>query len=222
MRAATETKNSTLETQNCASSRLTLVRHGETEGESSIRYHGATDVALNALGLEQMRRVASVLAGEQFDLVYTSKLRRTTEAAAIIAPRLPVQAIEGFNEINFGSWEGLTAEEIQKLDPTVYEEWRLRSDDFKYPSGDSVTEFRGRIVATFNQLLSEMPQRALIVAHKGVIRSIVAELLALSAEEHHRWPIDLASIHVLSSAGGVWRAEVINRTDHLLNLSHDE
>ena len=31
-------------------SRLILVRHGETEGESSIRYHGRTDVALSELG----------------------------------------------------------------------------------------------------------------------------------------------------------------------------
>ena len=36
-------------------SRLILVRHGETEGESSIRYHGRTDVALSELGRAQMR-----------------------------------------------------------------------------------------------------------------------------------------------------------------------
>src|SRR5208282_5591650 len=34
--------------------RLILVRHGETEGESSIRYHGRTDVALSELGRTQM------------------------------------------------------------------------------------------------------------------------------------------------------------------------
>jgi broad specificity phosphatase PhoE len=222
MRASTTTQPSTLKTQNCASKRLVLVRHGETEGESSIRYHGATDVALNALGIEQMRRVGSALAGERFDAVYTSKLRRTVDAAAIVAPSMRVQAIEGFNEINFGKWEGLTADEIRALDPIVYDEWHVRRDDFVYPAGDSVTEFRARIVATFEQLLPSMPVRALIVAHKGVIRSIIAELLALSAEERHRWPIDLASIHVLSSTSGVWRAEVINRTDHLPIRSHDE
>jgi broad specificity phosphatase PhoE len=202
--------------------RIALVRHGETEGESSVRYHGINDVALNALGIEQMRRVAAALSGECFDAVYTSGLRRTIAAAGIIAPSLPVRVLEDLNEINFGRWEGLTAEEIRRLDPAVYDDWSARGEDFVYPGGDSVVQFRTRIAATFKRMLPAMPRQALIVAHKGVIRSIVAELLALSAEERHRWPIDLGSIHVLSSAAGVWRAEVINRTDHLLNLSGNE
>ena len=205
-----------------SSSRLTLVRHGETVGESSIRYHGITDVALNDVGVEQMRRVGAALAEERFDAVYSSKLKRTLEAAAIIAPSLPVQAVEGFNEIDFGRWEGLTSEEIRALDPRIYEEWNARLDDFVYPAGDSIAQFRARIVATFTQLLPAMPQQALIVAHKGVIRSIVAELLALPAAERSRWPIDLGSIHVLSNTAGVWRAEMINRTDHLLDLRFSE
>jgi hypothetical protein len=47
-------------------------------------------------------------------------------------------------------------------------------------------------------------------------------LLALPAEDRGRWPIDLGSIHVLSNTAGVWRAEMINRTDHLLDLRFNE
>ena len=35
--------------------RIVLVRHGETTGESSIRYYGATDVPLSDLGRQQVR-----------------------------------------------------------------------------------------------------------------------------------------------------------------------
>ena len=49
-------------------SRLILVRHGETEGESSIRYHGRTDVALSELGRAQMR-----LAGRAIETRHGAK-----------------------------------------------------------------------------------------------------------------------------------------------------
>ena len=42
--------------------RILLVRHGETDGESSVRFHGSTDVDLSAEGREQAAR-----AGRQVD-----------------------------------------------------------------------------------------------------------------------------------------------------------
>jgi broad specificity phosphatase PhoE len=194
---------------------LVLVRHGETAGESSIRYHGANDVELSAVGIEQMKRVAAALAGEQFELAITSKLRRTVEAARIIAPNVRVIAAAGFNEINFGEWEGLTSDEIRARDPQAYTQWRATLHDFAYPSGDSVKAFRARVVATFGELVPQMAERTLIVAHKGVISAIVAELLGLSLEQRAQWPIDLASVHVLRRATDVWSADVVNKTDHL-------
>ncbi len=195
--------------------RLVLVRHGETAGESSIRYHGANDIELSPLGIEQMRQVGSALAGEQLDLVLTSKLRRTVDAAKIIAPNVRARAVAGFNEINFGDWEGLTREEIEARDPAAYARWRATMHEFVYPSGDSVVAFRGRVVAAFRELMSEMPERTLIVGHKGVISSIVTDLLGLSPEERVKWPIDLASVHVVERSADAWSARAINNTHHL-------
>ena len=42
--------------------RLCIVRHGETAGQSSIRYYGSTDVPLSRLGEEQMRRARSLMS----------------------------------------------------------------------------------------------------------------------------------------------------------------
>jgi broad specificity phosphatase PhoE len=66
--------------------RLTLVRHGETVGQSSVRYYGRTDVELSDVGRAQMRRVREAVAGERFTAVFTSRLRRSVEAAALIVP----------------------------------------------------------------------------------------------------------------------------------------
>ena len=58
--------------------RLTLVRHGETVGQSSIRYYGATDIELSDLGREQVRRARDRLAGQAFEVVGASSLSRSS------------------------------------------------------------------------------------------------------------------------------------------------
>src|SRR5580704_4925874 len=107
---------------------LVLVRHGETVGNSSIRYHGRTDVVLSDLGRSQMRAVRRWLRDNlepaSFAPVIASPLRRASESAAIIAgDDLPVVEIEEFVEVDFGRFEGLTAEEIRERYPADFEHW---------------------------------------------------------------------------------------------------
>jgi broad specificity phosphatase PhoE len=199
--------------------RLVLVRHGETVGQSSIRYYGATDLALSDSGEAQMRRVRAALAGETFDAVYTSGLQRTITAARIIAPDLPAQAVAGFNEINFGRWEGLTREEIAARHPQLFAQWRAAVQEFTYPDGDAVPAFHSRVATTLRAWLPATPVRTLLIVHKGIIATVVTELLHLSPAERATWPIDLASIHILVAANGRWQAERVNQTDHLDGLS---
>ena len=111
--------------------RLTLVRHGETEGESSVRYHGRNDVPLSVVGRVQMTRARDALAHERIDAVYASTLSRSVEAATIIAGEaVVVTRVAGFDEIDFGEWEGLTAQEIRARDPERYAYWVGPRSDF--------------------------------------------------------------------------------------------
>lgn len=197
---------------------LTLVRHGETVGESSIRYHGANDVALSDHGREQMRRVAATLRSERFDLVLTSRLQRSTEAAVIIAPDTPVRAVAGFDEIDFGDWEGLTAGEIEARDPDLFRRWRGEGVRFIYPGGDSILHFRERVAAAFRELEPQLPPRVLVVVHKGVIATLLAVLRDQPLDAPFPEPIDLGSIHVLERGDTSWELVVANGTAHLENI----
>ena len=51
---------------------LVLIRHGETDMNRELRFQGHVDVALNAIGLEQARRLAARLTGETADADYAS------------------------------------------------------------------------------------------------------------------------------------------------------
>ena len=135
--------------------RITLVRHGETTGQSSVRYFGATDVPLSDLGREQMRRVRDVLAGEPFDAVFSSRLRRSREGAKLVAAgRAVVTPMAEFDEVNFGRWEGWTREEIAQRDPEQYRAWQQNGHAFSYPDGESRPAFRVRVARGLSLVLN--------------------------------------------------------------------
>jgi broad specificity phosphatase PhoE len=202
--------------------RLILVRHGETEGESSIRYYGRTDVPLSRLGRAQMERVRAALAGRRFVAVYTSTLSRASEAARIVSDAaggtVPTpMRIAGFDEVDFGEWEGLTVEEIQERYPQLYTEWAAhRGGDFTYPGGESTRAFRERVAQALQEVLAQAPSGELLfVLHKGVIRCILAELLGYDEAQRRNVIVALGSVHVVTCNNGTWSAEALDRTEHL-------
>ena len=195
--------------------RITLVRHGETTGESSIRYYGATDVPLSALGEEQMRRAGAALAHERFDAVLSSRLQRARRGAALITACEP-RAVPEFDEVHFGRWEGWTHEEIAARDPDNYRRWQSDPEHFVYPDGEGRQPFRRRVAEGLGDVLAAPPgENLLLVVHRGVIAVILAELLGLAPAARRQLAIDLGSIHVVARRGAGWQAEVLNRIDHM-------
>lgn len=206
---------------------LILVRHGETVGNSSIRYFGRTDLPLSDLGRDQMRAAAnwikSHLRTSDFALVFASPLRRAAEGAQLIAGAgVPVIEIEEFVEVDFGLFEGLTAEEIRERYPAEFEVWnRDRLDPtFAYPGGESRAAFVERVgcgVRRILQIVDAAPAvadrtgTALLVAHRGVIRAIIQQLCGAAPS------IELGSIHILrrTNKSTQWRAQMVDVVEHL-------
>ena len=160
-----------------ALNRIVLVRHGETVGQSSIRYYGATDVALSDRGREQVREAALALPGDAFDLVLTSPLSRAWESARMLAPNGSVRILDEFREIDFGRWEGLTADEIRARDPIRYQDWQQGRPGFEYPDGARRADFQARVDLAVEAMGAGGLRSILVVVHKGVIRAIVRKVV---------------------------------------------
>lgn len=162
--------------------RIVMVRHGETDGQSSVRFHGSSDVPLSEEGREQARAAAARLRTEVFEVVLASPLRRSWEAAKIIAGDAPIRLESDFREIHFGRWEGLTAEEIEASDPVLYRDWQARSPGFEYPGGERRKDFEERVSRGLARIDAGGARFALLVLHKGVIRTIAEQLLGSPLE----------------------------------------
>ena len=182
--------------------RIVMLRHGETVGNSSERFHGSADVELSALGRAQMRAIARSLREAIFELVVASPLRRSWEAAKIVAGAAPVRLDADLREVDFGRWEGLSDAEIALRDPVLHREWRERAPGFEYPGGELRAEFRGRVLRALERIDASGAAGVLLVAHKGVIRTIAEQLLgaALPGEQ----PALGESIGISRDADGRW------------------
>ena len=182
--------------------RLILIRHGETAGQSSIRYYGVTDVPLSDLGREQVRASRGHIGGETYQTVWASTLRRSWQSARIVAPNHPIELESDFREIDFGRWEGLTAEEISVADPVLYAEWLAKRPGFEFPEGETRPEFRARITRGLERLRATGCESALVVVHKGVVRTLL-ELVTgftLAAEQ----PALGGVVHASRNPSGIW------------------
>ena len=194
--------------------RLLLVRHGETAGQSSIRYYGSTDVPLSAAGRAQIEELRPLLAGLKIEALVHSPLGRARDSAVIVRNLLEcapqsLLAAEDLREVDFGAIEGMTAAQIQDAMPQWFDQWNLGQVD-AYPDGESLAGFAQRVGSAFDQLLGQFPAGDLLaVVHRGVIKAAMAHLLELSREKIRAWPLDLGSLTVLIQSEG-WHLESYN------------
>lgn len=165
--------------------RIVLLRHGETVGQSSIRFYGATDIALSGLGADQAAAAARAIGSPPFDLVIASPLHRAWRSALIVAPGQRVLLEPGFREIDFGRFEGLTREEIAARDPEQSAIWEEQGLAYDFPQGERREDFRARVLAGMHRALAHPVSSLLIAAHKGIVRTI-AETLSDAVLEKDR------------------------------------
>ena len=158
---------------------LLLVRHGETDWNAEGRLQGQTDTSLNDYGRRQARRLAERLAERPFDALVASDLSRARETAEILAERLglSVELDRDLREKDWGSWEGLTAAERDRVEFV----------------GESTEAHRARTLAALHRAAGRHPDGSvLVVTHGGSIRRIQAAATGIAQaviENCGAWPV---------------------------------
>jgi broad specificity phosphatase PhoE len=164
--------------------RLFLVRHGETTLSAEDRFAGSTDVPLGPNGRTQAERLAARLARDPIAAVYCSPLQRTAETAAIVARphRLEPAIRDGLREIDHGRWEGLRRADVEARFPDEYSTWEEDPFTFAPCGGESGVQVVARALPVIREIVVGHPgQNVLVVSHKATIRLIIASLLGFDA-----------------------------------------
>jgi alpha-ribazole phosphatase len=198
--------------------KLYLVRHGETDSNSAFRYWGKTDVGLGPVGLQQSEQLRDRLSTRKIDYVYSSDLKRTLTTAQTIASVHNLQVIKcpELREIDFGQIEGLNFDEVKEKFPEVAVLWRTHDLRLAYPGGESLADLEQRTSAFINRLEKHAADdNILIVAHSGVLRTLICQLLDMDVK--HRWNmrVDLASLSIIETYSGFAILSLLNEVLHL-------
>jgi 2,3-bisphosphoglycerate-dependent phosphoglycerate mutase len=132
---------------------LVLLRHGQSQWNLENRFTGWVDVPLSETGIAEAKRAGELLRAEgfQFDVAYTSVLKRAIKTLWIVLEELdqmwiPVHRSWRFNERMYGALQGLNkAETAARHGEEQVKIWRrsydippppMSLDDPGYPGRD--------------------------------------------------------------------------------------
>jgi alpha-ribazole phosphatase len=147
-----------------------LVRHTEPAVDKAVCY-GQSDIDVT----ETFHQEAAIIKNhlpENVAAVYSSPLQRCTKLAAHLFPQHQLQLHADLMEINCGHWE------MRRWDDIPMEETQPWMDDFvnvQIPGGESYVDLYERVSNKFRHI-SQQQTPLVIVAHGGVIRSILSHI----------------------------------------------
>ena len=194
-----------------------LIRHGETFWNREQRLQGQLDSPLTEEGIRQATVLAIKLADIRFDAVYASDLERARHTAHIIISRtnnISVTYDDRIRERHFGSFQGLTWEEIYAKYPDDAARELSGNAMNKVPGGESKHQLLDRVIAFFNEITTRHPaQKVLVVSHGGVLNVWTKYVLGLPLETPRRFHLDNAAIIIFEYNGVHWYMKTLGEVD---------
>ncbi len=206
--------------------RVLLVRHGQSEGNAEGRFGGHTATPLSARGRRQAAVTARALFEEKVTAIYSSDLSRAVETAMPLArlTGLDVEQSEAFRERSVGVMEGLTFEEAAEQHPEQYAALIRRDFDHVLLGGESYRQMLDRASAQLDHAIEQHTGgRLVLFSHTGTICILALHLMgALDAPELR--PVWLATSNCGITrfelrADGFVRVLAVNDTRHLAGIN---
>jgi len=168
-----------------------LVRHGLSVYNDQNRFTGWKDVNLNEQGIAEAEQAVSLLEKIDFDMAFTSKLKRANDTLNLILKgikqeSIPIEKDLALNERDYGDLVGQNkAEAAKEFGNEQVQIWR-RSYDIPPPGGESLKDTANRVIPYLNEKI--LPQvydgkNVIVSAHGNSIRAIVMEIKKFTPEE---------------------------------------
>ena len=202
---------------------LVLIRHGESEWNAKGLWTGWTDIPLSAKGHEEAKLAGEALKDIQFDLAYTSALKRAKETLVDIQKvtgqmDLPTTEDKALNERNYGDLTGKNKWEVkEQVGEEAFQKLR-RSWDYPPPNGESLKMVYERVLPYYeNEILPKLKEgkNIIIAAHGNSLRALIKHLDNISDEEIPNLEMATGGIYIyqIDPEGKVLSKEIRGGTD---------
>ncbi len=147
-----------------------LIRHTTPDVAKGICY-GQTDLDVTDSFQEEVRQILPHLPAA-VNQVFSSPLQRCHKLATALFPDKPIAVNPQFMELNCGHWE---MQEWNSIPKPEIQPWLDNLIETSVPGGESYWQMHKRVINAFTEVAG-LPGVSVIVAHGGVLRSIVAHI----------------------------------------------
>lgn len=198
--------------------RIFLIRHGETDWNAAGRWQGHAPVPLNTVGQAQSAALGQYMAQQDITLaaLYSSDLLRAMQTAQAVADALglDVRPDARLREYDLGEWQGLTRAEVQSWDAERYAAVAADSYKMPRPGGESREETEIRMRAAFDAIAAQHTGHTVgLVSHGGSLGMLLRSLVNLTTRPN----LTNTSLTIVEqdSPGAAWRLTHTAWTPHL-------
>ncbi len=154
-----------------------LIRHTTPDVQKGTCY-GQTDLDVTDTFTNEVAHIQPFIS-DAIETVYSSPLQRCKKLADALFPTKDIIINNDLMELNCGSWEMQLWDAIPK---TEMHPWQNDFINVIVPGGESYVQLYDRVVKCFEEIKAA-GKTAAIVAHGGVLRSIVAYLTQTPLKE---------------------------------------
>ena len=187
-----------------------LIRHAQPDypGGKMMCLGQTNDLPLSPLGFEQAAQLGRFFESIELEAVYTSPLLRARQTAQAVAGDLrPLHVLPELIEMHGGEWDGLTFDQLHERYPEYFGRGARVSCP---PGGESDEDGLARIHAALAHVAAKTERCAALVAHSGVNRILLCDLLGRPLSEKKLVPQDCSCFNVLAYENGSWSVKEIN------------
>jgi len=158
---------------------IDVIRHGEPVGGRRYRGHGVND-PLTEKGWQQMW--GAVADCSDWQHIASSPLSRCLDFAQQLSKKLKIgySVDDRFKEVGFGTWEGLTPDEIIANDIDALKQFYKDPIRNRPEGAEPLESFSSRVWDAYEDISRKhVNEKVLIVGHAGVVRAITANILGM-------------------------------------------
>ena len=146
--------------------KLTLIRHGETEGSRRDLYYGAADIPVLPDSLAALREKAKTGVYPTAGRYCISGMLRTVQTLRALYGDVPYTVLPGLREMDFGDFEMRAYTGDLENDP-AFRAWCEDAEHNVCPHGESVLQVLERSLRAIQPVL-DAGEDTVCVIHGGV------------------------------------------------------
>jgi probable phosphoglycerate mutase len=185
-----------------------FVRHGQSEANLHKRFAGQSDAKLTDLGRAQAEAIRPILADIPFDKVYSSDLSRAYDTQTLALPGYEAEKLPQLREISVGNLAGQSITAVAAanggMSPTAI------TGDYTPYGGENWQMLDARIAGFLKDLEEKPYETVAVFAHRGVLMSVLRNILAVDKFPPGAIFCDNCAVNVLEYDGNKWSVLALN------------